>query len=456
VIWGRRRVGKTRLLLEWARKYKGLYTVADMSSSDIQQRYLSKAVATRLPGFDEVTYSDWRSLFDRLAREALVHKWRGPLILDEIPYLIASSPELPSVLQQWLDHEAKKSRIAVAIAGSSQRMMHGLLMDSSAPLYGRATESLRLEPITPGYLGEALRLQDSVACVKAYAVWGGIPYYWELANPFGKRLDRAVDGCVLDPLSPLHGEPDRLLLEELPPAAALRPILDAIGMGVHRASEIAARLGQPVTSLTRPLSRLVDLGLVRRELPFGESEKSSKRSLYRIADPFFSLWFRVVAPHRALLAHCFESARLDLWRRSEQRIYSETWEELSRHVVPFFDDRKMHTERSPVRSALARYGPWLPAGRYWHGKGPEWDVVAKSADNKRLLLGEVKWSDRPVSDRGVRRAISGLIQKGIPPIDRPSGCEIVYAVFLPKVQRSKDDYIEAAVVDAADVLSCLR
>ena len=405
-MWGRRRVGKTRLLLEWARKHKGLYTVADLSAPDIQQRYLSRAVAARLPGFDEVSYPDWRSLFDRLAREALVRKWRGPLILDEIPYLIASSPELPSVLQQWFDHGAKRSRLAVAIAGSSQRMMHGLLMDSSAPLYGRATESLKLEPLAPVYIGEALKLDDPVACVKAYAVWGGIPYYWELASPFGKRLDRAVDGCVLDPLSPLHGEPDRLLLEELPPAAALRPILDAIGMGVHRASEIATRVGQPATSLTRPLSRLIDLGLVRRELPFGESEKSSKRSLYRMADPFFRFWFRVVAPHRALLAHSSAPARLDLWRRSEQRVFSETWEELCRWSVPYLGAGYVGAGRSTPHSSLSKYGPWSPAGRYWHGKGPEWDVVALSRNGKRLLLGEVKWTDKPASDALVRRTIA--------------------------------------------------
>ena len=54
--------------------------------------------------------------------------------------------------------------------------------------------------------------------------------------------------------------------------------------------------------MCRPLSRLVGMGLVRREVPFGESEKKSRRSLYKIDDPFTRLWFRVVAPNRATLA----------------------------------------------------------------------------------------------------------------------------------------------------------
>ena len=104
--------------------------------------------------------------------------------------------------------------------------------------------------------------------ILAYTAWGGVPRYWELMSESGLPLDRAVDHLVLNPLGPLHEEPERLLLEELPPAVALRPILDAIGLGAHRVSEIAARIGGPATSLSRPLQRLMELGLIQREIPF--------------------------------------------------------------------------------------------------------------------------------------------------------------------------------------------
>ena len=102
----------------------------------------------------------------------------------------------------------------------------------------------------------------------------------------GLPLDRAIDDLVLNPLSPLHEEPDRLLREDLPPAVALRPVLDAIGLGAHRVSEIAARIQTPATSLSRPLQRLMELDLVQRETPFGAPSASARRSLYKIADPF--------------------------------------------------------------------------------------------------------------------------------------------------------------------------
>ena len=50
VIRGRRRVGKSRLLIEWSRRHGGLYAVADQSAPPVQRRYLAGAVAERFPG----------------------------------------------------------------------------------------------------------------------------------------------------------------------------------------------------------------------------------------------------------------------------------------------------------------------------------------------------------------------------------------------------------------------
>ena len=81
---------------------------------------------------------DWRSLFAAIAQRAGETRWHGPLVLDELPYLVLQSPELPSALQQFVDHDARRVKLTIAIAGSSQRMMQGLVLDANAPLYGRA------------------------------------------------------------------------------------------------------------------------------------------------------------------------------------------------------------------------------------------------------------------------------------------------------------------------------
>jgi AAA+ ATPase superfamily predicted ATPase len=425
VVYGRRRIGKTRLLLEWSRRHGGLYTVADQSAAEVQRQYFAQTVAERLPGFGDVEYPDWRTLLARLARDAAAASWRGPLILDELPYLVTVSPELPSLLQRWIDHEAERARLVVALAGSSQRMMQGLVLDGNAPLYGRAREILDLAPLDPAFLTQAFSVAPGRGLVELYAAWGGVPRYWELAAEVQGKVFDQIESLVLDRLGPLHGEPDRMLLEEIPSALELRPILDAIGAGAHRVSEIAGRLGRPATSMSRPLDRLVGMALVRREVPFGETEKESRRSLYKIDDPFFRLWFRVVAPHRGPLASGTRATRKAWLARFWEALAAQAWEDLCRSQIP---------RLAPVGQLGAR-GPWKPAARWWKGNEPEWDLVSESLDGRSLLLGEVKWSAKPYGAKALARACAELAARPRPALpSRFDDHETVRALFVPELE----------------------
>lgn len=445
IVSGRRRIGKTRLLLEWVDEHDGLYTVADTSTPEVQRRYLADAIAVKLPGFADVSYPDWGAMFSRLARDARAADWRGPIVFDELPYLIASSPELSSTLQRWIDHDARRAGLTIVLAGSSQRLMQGLGLEPSSPLFGRAEELLELAPLEARFLKEALGFTTVVDVVNAFTAWGGVPRYWELAAGRSGDIFDVVDQLVLDPRGPLHKEPDYLLIEEVPPAAEVRPLLDAVGAGAHRVSEIGARIGHKATSLSRPLDRLIGMGLLLREVPFGESEKRSKRSLYKIADSFFRLWFRVVAPNRALLASSPAKARRELLARYWPSLASTCWEELCRQSLPTV----------PRASRLGREGPWGPAGRWWRGNAPEWDILALSMDGRKLLLGEAKWSLQPFTRRKIEALAQALARRPAPEI---SGArrhrEVVRALFLPSVAADIPDNADDSVliVNGADVL----
>ena len=448
VVYGRRRVGKTRLLLEWAERTGGLYTVADQSLPELQRRYLAESISTRLPGFADVEYRDWRGLFARLGREAQSAGWRGPLILDELPYLVLASPELPSVLQRFVDHEARVARLKLVVAGSSQRMMQGFVLSAEAPLFGRAQEIFKLEPLQPAHLCQVFPSQSGAAWAELYTAWGGIPRYWELAHQLGGSAFSQVEQLVLDPLGPLHREPDYLLLEEIPPAREARPLLEAIGAGMHRASEIAGRLGRPTTSMSRPLERLVELGLVRREVPFGENERNSKRALYKINDPFFRLWFRVVAPHRAQLASGNRETRRQILTRCWPGLCAESWEELCRAFIP-------HLDKHP-RPTKAR--AWGPSLRWWHGDAPEWDVVSADLHEERLLLGEAKWSAKPVSARALGKMIADLAVKPAPGLrGRLAAVPVERVLLVPEVAHEAHEIAVAArsvrVITAAEMVA---
>jgi hypothetical protein len=126
----------------------------------------------------------------------------------------------------------------------------------------------------------------------------------------------------------------------------------------------------------------VELGLVRRDIPFGESLKDTKRTAYRLADPFLRFWFRFVEPNRSRLEAGLASTVASDVEAALPQFVSAVWEDLVRESVP----RAGYLGRS-----------WSPAAAWW-GPGTnraplEIDIVAESDGD--LLVGEVKWQEAP-------------------------------------------------------------
>jgi AAA+ ATPase superfamily predicted ATPase len=320
-------------------------------------------------------------------------------------------------------------------------MMQGIVLNRDAPLYGRAHEALELGPIAPEFLQQSLQPTSIIELIKLYAAWGGVPRYWELAAGHELDIEASIEHLVLNPLGPLHQEPDRILIEEIPPALEVRPVLDAIGSGAHRVSEIAGRIGRPATSMSRPLERLIEMGLVKREIPFSEPEKKCKRSLYKIADPFFRLWFRVVAAHRGQLAAADPDERVRVLQRYWNELVALAWEDICREQVP----------RAAFRAWSGE--SWMPAMRWWKGNHSEWDVVSQSTDGKLLLLGEVKWSHKPFTRSDIERALHELETRQPPLLGKQyreaKELRILFVPELAAAEVSRSD--ELTVVCGSDL-----
>jgi len=409
VVFGRRRCGKSRLLREILPPERSVYYVGDDREAGLQRAGLATEIGRLLAGFDQVAYPDWDALFTRWWREA---RPGTVLALDEFPSMVAVAPELPSLLQKHLDRAAD-SGIHLLLSGSSQRMMQGLVLDRTAPLFGRAREILKISPLPAGWIEQALRLTDPERAIEAYAIWGGTPRYWELAGDY-PTLREAIRSLVLSPLGVLHEEPSRLLLDDLRDTTQAASILSLIGQGCHRSSEIAARLGKPATALSRPLQRLQEMELIHREQPFGEASRGGKRSLYKIADPFLRFWFRFVEIDRSRLgAGLLDAVAADIERSLPHHV-GEIWEELARASVPH----------------LSLGGKtWGPASRWWGSgldrKPLEVDLLSLSRDDRSILIGEVKWA----APRDAERLLAELEEKArrLPVVE---GRKVVAALWL--------------------------
>ena len=379
VVYGRRRLGKStlikRVLLD-----SDVYFLADRSEGQHQRTLLAKVVAQVFPDFDKLTYPDWESLFRAVNYRT---DKRFTLCLDEYPYLVEQSPELPSVLQKLVDE--KQLKYNLVLSGSSQNMMYGLFLDSTAPLYGRADEIMRLTPIRLPYIQEALNL-DAVSAVEEYAVWGGVPRYWELRENRNSLSD-ALWHNILSINGTLYEEPIKLFQDDVKDIVKTSTIMSYIGSGANRLSEIAARCNEPATNLSRPLKKLIDLGFLEKDVPFGIDEKNAKKSLYKIADPFMAFYYQFVVPNRSFI---------ELGRRLplEQALAAHFSEYVSMHWEKLCRDAVTGNMVNGIVYGKAKrwWGPLLN-----EDKKPEQieiDVMAESLDKKYLLVGECKWTNQ--------------------------------------------------------------
>lgn len=396
-LYGRRRCGKTRLLKEsLLGRDHAVYFLADRSVPQLQRARMCEEIARKVPVFAQLEVpSDWGKLFDLWNS---LSPLGSILVLDEFPYLVESSPELPSVLQRIVDGIEASGR-KIVICGSSQRMMQGFVMSASEPLYGRAREILRLAPLPYEWLGRAFAGRTAEELLAIWTVFGGVPRYWELAAADADIIS-SIQRLIMDPLGVLHDEPQFLLIDEVGDYAKASSVLALIGRGANRLSEIAARMGRKATELSHPLKRLTELGLIEREVPFGADEVNGKKSIYRIADNFMSFWYAFVAPNRSRLDFFRSEAGQEEFKVGFSILQGHAWERLVRQRVA-----------AGMEMAVADV-KWRSVARWW-GTGldrhpMELDLVAESEDGRTLLVGECKLS---AGEEERRRLLSALEQK---------------------------------------------
>ena len=377
VMYGRRRLGKSTLIKRVLSE-NDVYFLADRSEGQHQRVLLAKVIAQVFPDFDKLTYPDWESMFRAVNYRT---DKRFTLCLDEFPYLVEQSSELPSVLQKLVDEKLLKYNLV--LCGSSQNMMYGLFLDSTAPLYGRADEIMKLAPIHLPYIQEALSL-NAMNAIEEYAVWGGVPRYWELREN-RISLDDAMWHNILSVNGTLYEEPIKLFQDDVKDIVKTSTIMSYIGTGANRLSEIAARCNEPATNLSRPLKKLVDLGFLEKDVPFGIDEKNAKKSLYKIADPFMAFYYKFVVPNRSFI---------ELGRRLPIE------QALTAHFSEYVSMQWEKLCRDAVTGNLVDRVVYGKAKRWWgsvlnEDKKPEqveFDVMAESLDKKYLLVGECKWT----------------------------------------------------------------
>lgn len=430
-VYGRRRCGKSTLIKKVINE-SDIYFSADLREKSLQIEAFAKTIEKLVNGFSKLKYPDWDSLFRNLQNTL---NQKITICIDEFPYLVKNSPELPSILQNIIDNKVN-DKFNLILCGSSQQMMQSMTLNSSSPLYGRCDEILNVKPMLLGWYKEYFGM-NTIETIEGYSVYGGVPRYWELQKKH-HSLAEGIKYNLLDPDGILFKEPEMLFYDEMRTSVLAFSILTLIGLGCNRLSEIAGRMEKPATQLNRPIKLLIDLGYVRRETPFNISVKSTKKSLYKISDPFMNFYFSFVVPNKSRLEYgLIEQVWNEINGKFSQYV-SEIWEELCRNAVP----------RMKIKGKM-----FNPAQRWWgngtDGKPMEIDVVAESIDKSTILIGEVKWIDN-VSINKTRNELKAKIANA--PFIQSR--KVLQVLFLKQAPEKKSE--EIFFIEPADVIEVLK
>ncbi len=304
-VYGRRRVGKSRLLLHFLKGKTGVYYLGKQAPAAVQLREFMEAAAAALnkPALAEMQPRDWRAALDHVLEQKPA-KEKIVIVLDEFQWIVESEPVLPSHLQERIDLSWQNRKDLMLIAcGSFVGFMEREVLGSKSPLFGRRTGQMKLEPLSHQDAGRFHPGWSNEDRAKAYFLCGGIPFYHQLFRP-DQSIPANVERLFFDPYAALYREPEFLLREELKEVQRYHGILMAIGGGARTLKEIGQQSGVVERQLDYYLRQLRALGYVERYEPMNGKivpRQPGKRSKYRIQDALLAFWFRFVFPHTSYI-----------------------------------------------------------------------------------------------------------------------------------------------------------
>ncbi len=391
VIYGRRRVGKTALIKEFIKNKKAIYFLGRLESRVDALKRLSRILAKTFadPLIEKQILQSWDAALEYIYQKSIGE--RLAVILDEFPYIVKTSPQILSVLQEFWDEKLKSSKIFLVICGSLLSMMEKYVFSYRMPIYGRRTLDLKLAPFKFTSLAEFFPNKDLEGLVQIYSVLGGTPaYLLEYEENIVNTIRKLLYGR-----SYLLREPEFILREELEEPRYFMSILRAIAAGRNSLGEVMNDTGLSRGIVGKYLNVLIDLDLIERRVPVTDPWKSRK-GRYFIKDNYFNFWFHFIHPNWELIEIDPES------------LVEYINQNLDEYIGPIFEDicKELLIELNKETKLPLKF---TKIGKWWY-RDAEIDLLAFNRDKSKVLMVEVKWGE--INSRDVNRIIEKLNDKG--------------------------------------------
>ncbi len=371
-LTGRRRVGKTRLILEAFKNRKFLYFFVSKKDESLLCEEFISIISTTLGVNPIGKFDKFSQIFEYIME--LSEREQIVLAIDEFQDIFSVNPSIFSDMQKIWDRRKNTSKLFLLLSGSIYSLMKKIFENHKEPLYGRNFGKIILTPIDVKTL-KTIYMENSKNFNKKdffafYIFTGGIPRYIEIfvesgALEFEKMLD-----MILSPYSFFIDEGKELLIEEFgKDYRTYFSILSLIASSKTSRSEIESILNKDVGGYLNMLDK--EYGLIEKVKPIF-SKENSRRVKYRIIDNFLNFWFRFIYKYRSIT----EINNFNL---------------LKKIVIRDFNTFSGILLEKYFREKLILSKKYTKIGNYWEkGFENEIDIVAINEIEKTILFADVK------------------------------------------------------------------
>ena len=369
LVYGRRRVGKSSLLLEAIKNKKAVYFLADMSRNILD-------ILARQTNEKFVKFLNWDDFFEYIYKSE--HKI---FVIDEFQYLYNIDKAWPTILQRWWEL-LKKTDKKIILCGSILSTIYKIAMGYGSALYGRKTYEFQVEPLSFGHISGFFDYSfDDLVTV--YSILGGVPRYIEEFDR-NKSVNKNIKEKLIEKISFLYNEPMNLLYEEFRDATPYISILLAITQGYVRFHDIASFSRIESHMLPKYLTILERIRIIEKEIPVTEKKIKGKITRYRVMDNFYRFWFRFIFRNKSRI----EQGLI-------KDVFGEIHKGLSSHVGYAFEDI---CKDFMIKS---RNFTFSDIGRWWH-KDQEIDIVCLNKEKNKIFFAECKWKENVNAENVMR------------------------------------------------------
>lgn len=393
VMYGRRRVGKTTLLNEFVKDKEVIFYTGIEGNEKENLEGLSRSIFSFYDNSSDVavSFNSYQEALETAFK--LAEKRRIVFVIDEYPYIAGSYMALSSILQILIDRNKDTSKMFLILCGSSLSFMENQVLGYKSPLFGRRTCQYKITPFEFFEIMNYYSKFSSTDLAVIYGITGGIPLYMSLMND-NLSVEENIKANFLVPNAYLFEEPTNLIKQECRDPAQYNSIIKAIVTGSSRMSEICSKTGLDTGLTTSYLNKLMSLGIVKKEMPFGTD--SSRKTIYVLEDSMFRFWYRFIPDNFTTIN-----------RGLTDIVYKKIASQITSFMGGVFEEicKQYLWELNRQGKAAIIF---TNLGRWW-GNDPknkcetEIDIMG-TVDDKSALFCECKWTNEKV-DTGVLESL---------------------------------------------------